>query len=109
MECACICNFYDDGVSQFYKSKTVKAGKHHKCCECRCIIKPGEQYEYTKGLFENRWFRAKTCLVCMKIRDDFCCHGHYHGELWTTVQQKLSLDEDMLPDTYWNPPTLPRQ
>lgn len=73
-----------DGESpQFFTRIFRKARKKHICCECRDVIEIGQKYENLSGLWEE--FEVfKTCLICMKIRDDYgCCEI---GTLWEDLE-----------------------
>jgi len=52
-----------------YSCEKPIARKHHKCCECRRPIFPGQQYELFKGLYDGLWSRFKTCQRCVRVRD----------------------------------------
>jgi hypothetical protein len=70
MECSCACDLYDP--CEFFNVKDVKARKEHKCCACGETIQVGQIYEYTTYKFEGIFITDKTCLTCVRIRNDFC-------------------------------------
>lgn len=54
--------------SLFFESRHT-ARKEHKCYECRRTIRPGEQYESVRGVWEGRFEFFKTCQHCLALRD----------------------------------------
>jgi len=46
-----------------------KARKAHRCCECKDLIRPGERYEHTTGLWDGRWETYRTCDDCVDTRE----------------------------------------
>lgn len=55
------------------KCKVLTARKQHKCGECEKTILPGQKFEHFTGSDDGTLFHAKTCPVCVEIRDRFCC------------------------------------
>lgn len=96
-----------EGDIALLDSRTITARKVHICCECGKEIQPGEQYEKARWadlLGARSWFfgdevpweevdykaidTLKTCLFCMKVRDDmfeagFCISL---GGLWDDIE-----------------------
>lgn len=80
----------------FYLAETRKARKLHRCCECKRLIQPGEQYERVAGKWpelDGGVITVKTCSECLKLRewaesamDCFCCA---HGELIDYVTEDV--------------------
>ncbi|MFK3873082.1 hypothetical protein [Pseudoalteromonas rhizosphaerae] len=53
-------------------SETVrKARKQHACCECSQKISVGENYQYCSGVWDGKPDSYKTCLSCLKIRENY--------------------------------------
>jgi len=46
-----------------FTSITRKARKLHTCCECRTQINPGDQYQYSSGVWDEP-ASFKQCLFC---------------------------------------------
>lgn len=67
----CSCD-YDGEAPEFYRIDIVKARKEHRCCECSDMIKPGDVYERISGKWDGEVYTCKTCVVCSRIRLDFC-------------------------------------
>lgn len=44
-----------------------KARKQHKYCECGSIIKPGENYAYSHGVWDGSGQSFKQCLDCAEV------------------------------------------
>jgi hypothetical protein len=88
MSDCCVCIGYDvDGSCDFFESRTVKARKDQRCCECRSVIHAGDKYEYAAGKYDGDFFTAKTCLFCDSVRDAFACGGSVaYGELWQEMR-----------------------
>lgn len=76
-----------DGYCEFFESRTVKARKEQRCCECRRVIQKGEPYEYAAGKYEGDFFTAKTCLFCEAVRGAFACGSVAYGELWEEMRE----------------------
>ena len=99
MNDACFCIYVDvqedEGEFQTHKIRTAR--KKHVCCECREDISPGDKYEHVSGKSESRFFVYKTCLGCMRIRDDLFCEGYYYEMMWEMLIDHLReayYDED---------------
>jgi hypothetical protein len=82
----CVCDF-DSGYDSpsVCTEKIVVARRDHVCCECGETIKKGEKYERVKGLWDGDWDTYCTCIICSKIRDDYCSTWVY-GELWEQMR-----------------------
>ena len=76
MECTVNTN-YDGEGPDVCEDKIVTARKEYRCIECRDVIKPGDKYEYTRGLWDGRWSTFRTCILCLRIRKDFFCSWVY--------------------------------
>lgn len=44
-----------------------KARKEHKCCECRSIIRVGEIYSYSHGVWDGSGASFKQCMSCDEV------------------------------------------
>lgn len=73
-------------------SQVVKARKAHRCCECGEVIRPGALYECYSGCWDGSWARYRTCLPCMRIRDDLCSCGFVFGQLREAIWEALGMD-----------------
>jgi hypothetical protein len=90
MSCADVCVYHDwDGSNEFYAERRVIARKAHRCVECRGKITPGQSYDYSSGKCEGEFFSARTCLVCVEVREAFVCDGAVFGMLWESVEEEL--------------------
>jgi len=65
------------------------ARKQHRCCECRQLIEPKEQYVRTDGLWDGRFDAFKTCMFCyaahasaLVLARDVYYDGPAFEELW---------------------------
>ncbi len=92
MECGCRreCDPYAE-MPIMHKVIVRKARKFHRCIECNEMIIPGQQYEFVSALYDGKWFKAKTCLVCVRIRNDYGCSCDY-GDLRNTLRELLGID-----------------
>lgn len=91
--CDCSCD-YDgpyDGPKVYHEAQPI-ARKEHRCCECGGIIKVGERYERVEGLWDDVWATFKTCLPCVRIRNEFCPTGFVFEELRETLYACLGFD-----------------
>ena len=60
-----------------YESKTVRARKPAKCCECDCAIDVGSEYNRHSGLWDGQWSTFKMCLLCGEISSEVFRHVDY--------------------------------
>lgn len=91
MECACSCS-YDYETGECFSEKMVKARKSHACCECDATIEVGELHEVAKGKWGEEWESFRTCLPCLRLRDDICPDNHVFGELREVVMECWGVD-----------------
>lgn len=84
ISCDCSADGYEG--AKFSIETFPVARKEHKCCECRETIKPGQQYQNIKGLWEGRFEIFKTCMPCYRIRKHYCPHGY----IFETLQENIS-------------------
>jgi len=98
MSCYCDCG-YDGDRAEFMSEKIVCAKKSHTCCECFEPIEPGEKYERVDGKWDGHMDTYKTCLTCVRIRDDYCSSWIY-GELRQTLIECIEVD---YMDPEWEP------
>lgn len=68
------------------------AAKSHACEECRREIAKGEQYSWTKGLFERKWYEHRTCLHCYSGQSLLMaeCGGYMHGGLEDDLAEHIN-------------------
>ena len=52
---------------EFYKTKTVKCRKPHKCALCSIEIKAGEKSIYFSGKWEGNFDSGYECLNCSEL------------------------------------------
>ena len=91
MNCNCsvdTCDFRPE----FYHQFIHKARKMYECCECHSKITPGQKYEKIYGKWDGEIMSFRTCLTCVKIRQDYCPEGYMIGELRETLIECLELD-----------------
>jgi hypothetical protein len=88
----CDCSIDVDNNPEFMTSKIITARKFHKCCECHEEIKPGEKYERVSGKWEGEMSTIRTCLICAKIRADYCPDGFEFGMLCEILRECLGFD-----------------
>lgn len=80
--CDCI---GDVDLPSVWQVKKPKARTPHKCCECRGVIRPGERYEYVRGLWDGRWSTYRTCADCLHLRCEVGCSCWIYGGLADAV------------------------
>jgi hypothetical protein len=88
----CDCSVDVDEMPEFFLTDIVKARKEHKCCECDAKISVGEKYERVKGKWSGEIFTFKTCLICKRIREDYCPTGWEYGGLQEAIWECLGLN-----------------
>lgn len=91
------CVYRDDSdgdQASIYKAKIITARKIHRCSECLRQIGEGERYEVVDALWEGAWSHIKTCVTCVRMRDDVYCKGSVieHGRLRTDAWEALGID-----------------
>lgn len=90
MGCADVCIDMDyDGSNEFFTSKVVTARKEHTCGECGEKIPRGAKYEYASGKTDGDFFDAKTCALCVEVRQAFVCGSYVFGELWDAIREEI--------------------
>jgi hypothetical protein len=67
--------------------KTLRARKSHRCCECQGEIAPGQTYENYVLALDGTISRYKTCVMCVEIRNAFCCGGSW---MFTTIWDEMT-------------------
>lgn len=86
--CCPLSGGHDDGPS--CSTTTVRtARKAHVCCECHAPIQPGEQYEYTSGIWDREPNTYKTCSFCREVRNHFACDGWIFERLWDDLAENF--------------------
>ena len=88
----CDCSIDIDEGPEFSTEKIIKARTPHKCCECKQEIKPGEIYERVTGKWDGELSTINTCLICSRIRQDYCSHGYEFGGLREALWECLGTD-----------------
>jgi hypothetical protein len=88
MSCSCIYAWAGEPGS-LNSARFYKARKEHKCTECHRVISPGEEYEYTFGVWDGEPGIYKTCSDCLSVRDTFFCKGWVYSQVWEDVHQHL--------------------
>ena len=95
----CDCSTDDvDPRPDVYDVKVIKARKSYKCCECNEAIEVGKEYERTKGLWEGCWSTYRTCLPCVRMRNDYCPGGFIFTMLGETMEECLGWNPYEIPD-----------
>lgn len=64
MDCYC----EEGDLPAVSRTEWRKARKAHICCECKDIIRLGERYELTAGLWDGEWKTFSTCGHCVDTR-----------------------------------------
>jgi len=86
--CSCVyvdIDYYVDVITE----KIVKSRKPHECCECRRVIDPGEQCEYTSYKHDSNFNTHRICLDCLSVRDEFFCGGWGYGRIWEDLEEHI--------------------
>lgn len=85
-----------DGVPECFQSVIRVGRKDYRCYECRETITKGTKgtkHEYASGLFDGGWFKRRTCLSCVEIRNHFSCgNGWIYGMLWSDMEDNFFPD-----------------
>ena len=84
-----------DGPECFeVKSQTARLA--HTCHECSGLIKPGEKYIVTSGIWDGRPERFKMCPHCNELFNHFASNsdgeGVYYGNLYEWVFESKDVD-----------------
>jgi hypothetical protein len=56
-----------DDYCDIWRSRQVRARKHHRCCACGERIRPGDRYQHTRSLYDGVWENCKHCARCWAI------------------------------------------
>jgi hypothetical protein len=72
MDCSRGCRDSDYEAPALFSKTIRRSRKPYICCECLDEIPTGSYYEYSKGLWDDRWAEFKTCLGCSRIRTHIC-------------------------------------
>lgn len=88
----CCCDSYYGFAADVSSTKIRKARKPHTCCECGDTIGPGQRYEVASGCWEGSWDHFKTCITCVRIRDDLFPCGHVYTGLREMVRYCYKVD-----------------
>ena len=81
----CSCD-YGGESPEFFDQREVKARKERRCCECGDLIHSGARYQYTVGKWDGGVEAYHTCLICARVRSDFCAP---FGDLWAVLAEAL--------------------
>jgi hypothetical protein len=83
----CLYGADDCEGADFYVLETRRAGKAHRCDECRKVIYKGERHEVVTGRWDGLFVRTRTCLDCVDIATSLSCNGsRMHGGLWEELE-----------------------
>ena len=86
---SCICVELDC-QNEFSSDPVIyRARKVHICGECCEEIQIGDRYEYASGKCEGRFWTAKTCLPCKRVRDSLFTCGWAYGEIWSEIHESI--------------------
>ena len=95
----CDCSVTDYDPNMIHNEEIRTARQVHICGECGDPIQRGERYEHVRAMTVDRWwFTAKTCLICRKIRSDYCPNGFLYGGLGEAIWECLGFDYRDVPD-----------
>lgn len=81
---SCLC-FIADEIADLLSRTRPKARKEHKCIECKCTIYAGEVYEKDVTVYDGNFATYKTCLPCIKIRENLIQCDWFYGGLWQDI------------------------
>lgn len=85
-----------DEQATVWNADERRARKEHVCCECRETIARGETYQHVSMLYDGRWDRYVTCLLCVEIGDHFSCgRGRIVETLWSDLEENFYRDMSM--------------
>ena len=90
---SCIC-IYPDEICNLLSRTRPKARKEHKCIECGCIISIGEIYEKDATIYEHNFTTYRTCLLCIKIRENLFQCNWYYGNMWQDIHEIYCGDKE---------------
>lgn len=92
MPCCALDNDYFDGSPVRVTVRTGKARKTYRRCECREEIKPGDEYEYYRSLFDGSYATFRTCSPCIEIRDRYFGGSYSPGEMFEHLSECIGSD-----------------
>lgn len=82
----------EGAMPEFSTTTRPRARQVYRCIECGDPIVRGENHECVSGMWEGRFDTFRTCLICARIRDDFCRHGFTYGELREVLRECLEVE-----------------
>lgn len=62
-------------------TKTRKARKKHRCCECGVTINPGDRYQYSSGIWDGEPDSYKQCQTCYQVFEWAAGQAEYNDEV----------------------------
>lgn len=78
MECYC-----DAEMPTVYRETAIKAvRKEHRCCECRCTIRPGEPCLQVFGVWDGEAMSHRLCERCLAAKQYVEAHLPCFCWLW---------------------------
>lgn len=57
-------------MSDFYTVSFPRAGRPHRCVECRSVIACGTRHARIAGATDNRIWTERECLDCKELNDE---------------------------------------
>ena len=95
----CYCDYDPASV---YDVRTVRARKTYHCAECPNIIKVGESYEYTFGVWDGDYGTFRTCQDCVDrrqwVKNNVPCFCWAHGNLREDILSAIEYAYDRARD-----------
>ncbi len=70
---------------------TRRARHDYVCGECGAVIVKGQQYEVATMFSDREWSRYRTCLTCVRIRNDYFCSWVF-GEMRESFENEFGFD-----------------
>lgn len=93
-------DYCDYEQPEFYRQKIVTARKLHRCDECGCDIRRGEQYEAFAGKWDGIVSTYSTCERCLSFRTWYSanrpCFCWCFGEMLEAAQEDVRNDAHVM-------------
>ena len=73
-----------------------KAGKVHRCVECKEPIEIGQEHSYTAGVQEGDFCSYRLCMICHRLAQAFCAEIADEG--WSVGELRADLKYEGITD-----------
>lgn len=91
---SCLIDIDPDNMYEELFCKIVKGKKQCRCGECNNLIHKGTEHEVFVGKIDGQINTHRTCLLCVQIRNKFCCNWTYEG-MYEDISDAIESDPNL--------------